>query len=335
MKPILQLSLSQLRGFIREPGILFWAFAFPVLIAWILGAAFDRRGEGPVSISLVSASERTAALLKADPLLRVKDESPENALLSLKRGESQIIVEESAGRSIVRVDPANQEAVLARYRVERALSKNVIPVQIEKITARGSRYVDFLIPGLVALGIMNSCMWGIGWLMIEFRMKKLLRAMIAAGMSRVDYLASFFVTRLIANAFETGLLLLFAWLYFGIRLEGSAAAFIAVWISGLAAFTGIAILSATRAASSQVGNGILNAVTLPLMILSGVFFSYHNFPEVVVPFIRYLPLTLLADHLRAVFVEGAGFSQVIVPCVILWATGIAGFLGGLRLYRWY
>ncbi|HMW60738.1 MAG TPA: ABC transporter permease, partial [Leptospiraceae bacterium] len=215
MKQILQLSLAQLRGFLREPGILFWAFAFPILMAWVLGAAFDKKGEGPVSVSLVQTSPAAlrptaGASLKKDPLIHLREESADAALLALRRGESQIIVEENSAGVKVRFDPANQEAVLARYRAERALSKNQLPVNVEQITARGSRYVDFLVPGLVALGIMNSCMWGIGWLMIEFRMKKLLRAMIAASMKRIQYLISFFVTRIIANTVETGLLLLFA-----------------------------------------------------------------------------------------------------------------------------
>jgi ABC-type multidrug transport system permease subunit len=340
MKQILQLSLAQLRGFLREPGILFWAFAFPILMAWVLGAAFDKKGEGPVSVSLVQTSPAAlrptaGASLKKDPLIHLREESADAALLALRRGESQIIVEENSAGVKVRFDPANQEAVLARYRAERALSKNQLPVSVEQITARGSRYVDFLVPGLVALGIMNSCMWGIGWLMIEFRMKKLLRAMIAASMKRIQYLISFFVTRIIANTVETGLLLLFAALYFGIRIEGTLLAFMMVIVAGLVAFTGIAILGACRAASTQVGNGILNAVTLPLMILSGVFFSYHNFPDAVVPIIRYLPLTLLADSLRAVFVEGAGVAQVWLSCAILCITGAITFVAGLRFYRWY
>lgn len=266
-------------------------------MAWVLGAAFDKKGEGPVSVSLVQTSPAAlrptaGASLKKDPLIHLREESADAALLALRRGESQIIVEENSAGVKVRFDPANQEAVLARYRAERALSKNQLPVNVEQITARGSRYVDFLVPGLVALGIMNSCMWGIGWLMIEFRMKKLLRAMIAASMKRIQYLISFFVTRIIANTVETGLLL-FAGLYFGIRIEGTLLAFMMVIVAGLVAFTGIAILGACRAASTQVGNGLE-----PMRPSSDEFFpvcssAIRNLPDAVVPIIRYLPLTLL------------------------------------------
>jgi ABC-type multidrug transport system permease subunit len=166
-------------------------------------------------------------------------------------------------------------------------------------------------------------------------MKKLLRRMVATPMRKRDFLLSNLITRTLIGAFETIVLLLFAFLYFSISLEGSILAFVLVYFAGIMAFAGIAIVVSSRTANSQIGNGLINAVSLPMMILSGIFFSYHNFPDWCIPFIKYVPLTLLADSIRGIFIEGAGLSDIIIPAVVLAATGVVTFFTGLKMYKWY
>lgn len=330
--PILQLSLSQIRGFIREPGILFWAFGFPLAMTWVLGIAFDRNAE---STSRIAWTESRAWQAPANSGLEVLRMTKEEAVLQWKRGKVHAIVSSDRAVHVIEYDPRNQESLLARTRLERTLNAGPKPARVEILSAPGSRYVDFLVPGLVALGIMNSCLWGTGWLMIELRIKKLLRTMIAASMNRVHYLMSFVLTRFLANALESGVLLAFAYFYFGFRNTGSWAALGLLWASGIVAFSGVGVLAASRTANTQVANGILNALTLPLMILSGVFFSYQNFPDWTHGILSQLPLALLADHLRAVFLEGATVISVLPACAVLLGTGAVTFLLGLRFYRWY
>lgn len=330
--PILNLSLAQIRGFLREPGILFWAFGFPLAMAWVLGIAFDRTAE---STSRIAWTDERVWQAPEKAGLEIVQMSREDAALQWKRGKVQAIVSRDANGRVIEYDPRNQESLLARVRLERSLNPGPKPARVEILSAPGSRYVDFLVPGLLGLGVMNSCLWGTGWLMIELRIKKLLRTMIAASMSRVHYLLSFMVTRFLANAMESAVLLTFAYFYFDFKLAGSWSAAAALWASGIAAFSGIGVLAGSRTSNTQVANGILNAVTLPLMILSGVFFSYQNFPDWTHGILSQLPLALLSDHLRAVFLEGAGLVSVLPACAVLTGTGIVTFFVGMRIYRWY
>jgi ABC-2 type transport system permease protein len=206
---------------------------------------------------------------------------------------------------------------------------------VEAVTSKGNRYIDFLIPGLLALGIMNSCIWGIGWNLIDSRIKKLLRRMVATPMKKSTFLAAHMITRFIVIFCEASLLFIFARLAFGVEIQGSPIALFLVYVAGTFAFAGIAILTSSRASNTQVGNGLINAVVLPMTIVSGVFFSYHNFPDWIEVFVKYLPLTLLAESMRAIFNEGAGLAQVFIPCVILSITGVVTFISGLRIYKWY
>jgi ABC-type multidrug transport system permease subunit len=329
-------------------------------MAWVLGIAFTSKGEVNKTIMIIEPNKHASTRMSAIANLgseeiyaediqnptRVKlivTDSEEKALSAMKKGEINLFLTIVNDTLVFNYDTQNAEAVNTFLIIERELTKKEItkikPAELKTktvpITTKGNRYIDFLIPGLMAMGIMNSCLWGISWNLIEFRMKKLLRRMVATPMKKSDFLLSLLITRILICAVETLLLLLFAFLYFGISLEGSVTGLVMVYLSGILAFSGISILISSRVSKSEVGNGLINAVSLPMVILSGVFFSYHNFPEWSVSIIKFLPLTLLADTFRGIFNEGSGLSQVLIPSAILSSLGILTFFAGLKLYKWY
>lgn len=341
---LFQLVINNFRVFFREPAIIFWAVLFPIIMAWVLGIAFSNKGESLRTVYVTGSQapqmltgEKVFAEDTGNPSrIRFKQTSEEEALQAIRRGVIVLYVEVRADSLIYHFDPMNSDAqvthlVLERGTHEKATSKSIV----RPLRTRGTRYIEFLVPGLIALGIMNSCIWGTGWSLIETRMKKLLRRMVATPMKKSVFLSSYIVTRIILGGFETLLLLLFARLYFGTEISGSVPAFVIVFLAGIFAFSGIAILVASRTSKTEVANGLVNLVTLPMMILSGIFFNYHNFPDWAVPVIEVLPLTLLADSIRAVFIDAGGLAEVIRPVAILSITGLVTFVAGLKFFRWY
>jgi ABC-2 type transport system permease protein len=131
------------------------------------------------------------------------------------------------------------------------------------------------------------------------------------------------------------LLFLFAHLVFHITIQGDVSALIVIFLAGNIAFAGIAIFFSARTANTEIANGLINAISLPMMVMSGVFFSYHNFPGWAIPFIQKMPLTLLADGMRGIFIEGAGYAGIAIPSLILTTVGVVFFAAGLRVFRWY
>jgi ABC-2 type transport system permease protein len=343
-KSLIQLILVNFKTFFREPAILFWAVLFPIIMAWVLGVAFSNKGESLRTVYVIgeSAPEKiTGEKVMGEETgnayrIKFQPSSEEEAIRAVKRGLTTLFIEVKGDSLIYHFDPLNSDAQLTHLILERGIgdvdTKNTA---IDPLQTKGTRYIDFLIPGMIALGIMNACIWGIGWSLIENRMKKLLRRMVATPLKKPIFFTAQMFTRIILGAFETILLILFAWLYFGISITGSIPAFIAVFLSGIFAFAGIAILMASRTSKTEVANGLVNAVTLPMMILSGIFFNYHNFPDWAIPIIQALPLTLVADSIRAIFIEGAGFIDVLRPVVILCGIGLVTFTFGLRVFKWY
>ncbi len=338
-----QLVLVHFRSFFREPAVLFWAVLFPIIMAWVLGIAFSNKGESVRSVYVVGDSipqqfsgEQVMGTETGNPYrIRFVPATEEKAITAIKKGLTALYVK-AAGDSITYYfDPANADAQLTHLIIERGENGSDSARAFRPLESKGTRYIDFLIPGLIAFGIMNACMWGIGWTLIETRMKKLMRRMVATPMKRSVFLTSHMITRVVLGGFETVMLLIFAYLYFDIEITGNPFAFVIVFLAGIFAFAGIAILVASRTAKTEVANGLVNVVTLPMMILSGIFFNYHNFPDWTIPIIRALPLTLLADSIRSIFVEAAGFAEIVKPTLMLAITGFVTFFAGLRIFKWY
>jgi ABC-type multidrug transport system permease subunit len=344
--------MVQFKEFFRETGAIFWALLFPIIMSWVLGVAFMSKGNIERAVAVVeSGSEESVAFRKSlsektggklfftteyAGTVRFEFMKAADAVLALKRGKITLFIEHGSGGPVFRLDPQNPEALLLQKVTAGFLEgEDNSDGSISPLTASGTRYIDFLLPGLIAMQIMSSCMWGIGWALIEWRIKKLMRRMYATPMNRPVFMASYFLTRLVLSTIESMSLFIFGYFVFGVRLQGSPAAFALLLLAGNIAFTGIALLISSRTSNSRTGNGLLNAVNLPMMILSGIFFSYHNFPEWSQGFISALPLTMLADSMRAVFIEGAGLAQVMTPAGIMILFGLICSTAALKIYRWY
>jgi ABC-2 type transport system permease protein len=344
-KSLIQLIVVHFKTFFREPAVLFWAVLFPIIMVWVLGIAFSNKGESLRTVYVTGESmipekitgekvlgEETGNVYR----IKFQKASEPEAIRAVKRGLITLFIEVKNDSLIYHFDPLNSDAQLTHLILERSIAgASTKNTSINPLQTQGTRYIDFLMPGMIALGIMNSCIWGIGWTLVESRMKKLLRRMVATPLKKPVFFTSHVVVRIVLGALETFLLILFSYLYFGTRITGSIPAFITVFLAGIFAFAGIAVLMASRTSKTEVANGLVNAITLPMMILSGIFFNYHNFPDWAVPIIQVLPLTLVADSIRSIFIEGAAFMEVLRPVLILCAIGLVAFTAGLRAFKWY
>lgn len=340
MNPLAHLILARLREFYREPSALFWTYGFPTLLALALGLAF-RGGTGratPVAVIEGPRAAARAAVLAEDPALAIRTVAPDTVDALFLGG--RVLLAVGGGDPLeYRFDPTHPEAEAVRRRVDDRLQRSAgridpLPAIDRASSAPGSRYIDFLIPGLIGMNIMSSSMWGIGYTIVEARKRRLLKRLAATPMRRGDFLLSFILARLIFLATEVAILLAFAVLVFDVTIQGSWLWIAALSVAGAMAFAGLAMLAASRTQSTETVSGLMNLIMLPMWILSGVFFASSHFPDWMQPMIRPLPLTLLNDAMRAVINEGAGTAEVALPFAAL-AIGAAATLAvAVRIFRW-
>lgn len=338
-----ELILARMREFWREPEAIFWVYGFPVLLMVGLGIAFRSEGPPPeVSVAVVEGP-RAAGLaesLRAAGGFDVAVLSESEARERLRKDKAELVVLPEAGSGVRYVlDPARAGAVAARLQVDAALQKaagraEAFATTDDRVTAPGSRYVDWLIPGLLGMGIMGGGLWGLGYVTVEFRMRKLLKRFVATPMRRSHFLLALIVSRLIFLVPETLILLLAGVLIFGFSLQGALLPVFVAILLGAACFAGLGLLVACRAAKLEVVSGLMNLVMLPMWVLSGNFFSSTRFPDVMQPFVQALPLTQLNNLLRALMLDGAPLSSQLLPIGVLAGCAVLSFALALRWFKW-
>src|SRR6185436_10886526 len=307
-----QLTLTRFREFVREPEALFWSFAFPIVLSIGLGIAFRNRPPDVVHIAVAADSGDATALLKslrASTALAAELLSTDGARLALRTGRVALIARPGSTGVTYEFDDTRPDARNARLLVDDAVQRGAgradpIGISESHVRERGARYIDFVIPGLLGMGLMGNGIWGIGFPVVDARRRKLLKRFMATPMSRVEYLASFVLSRFVLLVFELVLLLGFAALVFGVPLRGSFVQLALICVLGAVAFGALGLLIAARPRTIEGASGLMNLAMMPMWVLSGVFFSSENFPVAIQPVIQALPLTAVNDALRANMLRG-------------------------------
>ena len=337
--------MARIMEFLRQPDAVFWSYFFPVLMVLALGLAFNTRQEPPVLVDIVDSQlhEKLNEAFKANPRIQLKNASIEQATLRLRTGRTDLLIEkatEGSGHVYV-FDPLRPESVSARSLVDDSLQrsagrKDAVEVSDRSTSDAGGRYVDFLVPGILGMNIMGGGLWGVGFAVVQMRIRKVLKRLVATPMKKSHFLWSLLASRLVFQIPGVVIILGFAWLTFGVAAQGSMMAALAVVLLGALTFSGIGMLVACRANSMEMVSGLMNLVMLPMWLFSGIFFSTDRFPDAMQPIVQILPLTPLIGALRAITLEGAGLFEPaqLVRIAILATWSLISFAVALKWFRW-
>ncbi len=361
--PIGQLTLARLKEFLRQPAAIFWVYGFPILMMLALGIAFRENPVELIAVDLVvgGGGARREGEAPAEPpspttapaaLLEIRDKlapDPRFKITTLaaewpKRLQSgktdlviEVLPEGSSPEYRLWDEPHRTESRLARYAVEAALLRGKdapLAAEVNHLKQAGSRYIDFLLPGMLGMGLMGGGMWGVGFVIVDMRVRKLLKRFLATPMRRSDFLIAVMISRLLFTLADIVVLLLFGYLVFGVRCQGSYLDLTGAVLVGGVAFAGIGLLVASRAETLETVSGLMNLIMLPMWILSGVFFSSERFPDAAQPIINLLPLTALNQLLRGIILEGRSLAALWQQAAILAVYSATTFAIALRVFRW-
>jgi len=334
---LVQLTLVRFKLILREPEAIFWIFVFPILLAVGLGIAF--RNRPPDQLQVGATTPQLTQALAADKGLRAITVDEQAGTHALAVGDILLLAIQTQDGVAYKYDDTNPDARIARMQADRAIQRaagrrDAVRAENELVHETGSRYIDFVVPGLLGMNLMGSAMWGLGFSIVEARQKKLLKRMVASPMPRWQYLVSFLLSRLAMLVIEVAVFLGFAKVVFGVPFRGSLVELAFLCVLTSLAFSALGLLVASRARTMEAASGLMNLVMLPMWILSGVFFSASRFPAVIQPFVRALPLTAAIDAMRGNMLQGAALPQLWAPVGILAAWLVAPFVISLRIFRW-
>jgi ABC-type multidrug transport system permease subunit len=351
--PLGQLILTRLREFVRRPEAIFWVYGFPLLMILSLGIAFRDDPHEEIAVDVVEGSgfgvqgsgsaidsAELTQRLAADKRFKVTTSPAEDWHKRLQAGKTDLVIEFDSSNGTFQVwdEPRRAESRLARYAVEAALLRSQgspsNQFEAKHLEQAGSRYIDFLLPGMIGMGLMGGGLWGVGFVVVDMRVRKLLKRFLATPMRRSDFLLGVMLSRLLFTLADVVVLMVFGYFVFGVRCQGSYLDLTGAVVLGGASFAGIGLLVASRAQTIETVSGLMNLVMLPMWVLSGVFFSSERFPEAAQPFINLLPLTALNQALRGIILEGKSLLALWPQCALLAAYCVGTFALALRVFRW-
>jgi ABC-type multidrug transport system permease subunit len=342
--PLGQLVLARLREFWREPEAVFWVYGFPVLMTVALGIAFREKPPDSIEVDVAEGPRagEVRDALGANKRFVVRVNDLDTCRRRLRTGKIDLVVipvPSEQPRYEYLIVPSRAESRLARDEADHTLQKaagrkDVVETTDEEMTEPGGRYIDFLVPGLLGMGLMGGGLWGVGFVTVDMRIRKLLKRFLATPMRKVDFLGALMISRLFFMIPEVLILLVFAWVAFGVGIAGSLASVLVLILLGAFTFAGIGLLVASRAKTMEAVSGLMNLIMLPMWLFSGVFFSSERFPDQLQWFIQLLPLTPLINSLRAVMLEGATLASRAPDLLILAGWGVVSFVLALWWFRW-
>lgn len=342
--PLWALVVARLREFWREPAAIFWVYVFPLIMVVALGLAFRNQPveKFHVVIPDSSSADGLTSSLEKDKRFEVKILSESECKRMLRVGQADLLIVPSESEDLshqYHFDPTNSSSLLARNAVDDSLQRaagraDVLKVNDVEVDEPGGRYIDFLVPGLIGMGLMGGGMWGVGFSVVDLRIRKLLKRYLATPMRRSHFLGALMISRLVFMIPEILILLIFARLVFGVTIHGNYFTLGLFILIGAFQFSGIGLLVACRAKTLETVSGLMNFVMMPMWIASGIFFSTERFPDALQPLIKFLPLTPLIDAIRSVMLEGTGLSSLIPELAMVIGWTALPFVLALKLFRW-
>ena len=342
--PLLAITSARLREFIRRPEAVFWVYFFPVLMVVVLGIAFRNKPVESFDVDVLNGplADSIVSYLKSDARIKPKIVTAAESLDRLRTSKTTVMIAPQNG-SLQEIeytfDPVRPGSLAARDLVDRRLQESLGRQDVIKSTdvefsEPGNSYVDFLVPGLLGMGLMGGGLWGVGFAIVDLRIRKLLKRFMATPMRRTHFLMAMMCSRLVFMIPQIAVLLLFSYLFFGVVVHGNWLALLLIVILGAIEFAAIGLLVGSRAQTTETASGLMNLVMLPMWTLSGIFFSYERFPEIVQPIIKLLPLTPVIDALRAVMMDGKAIPVLGPELLVMTVWSIIPFFVALAIFRW-
>jgi ABC-2 type transport system permease protein len=359
MTAFTQLFLANLREFARDRMALFWTIAFPIIFILIFGLIFARDNGFSADLGLViedqgAVAQNLAQTFKGVDVFKISEGNRQDELAALREGKRDAVLIIPAGASDaishaatapieLHYDPSRNSSQIVVSVVGEVLQSaaqrikpqpEVFKLNLVTVQARQLRSIDYLIPGILAMSILNLALFATAQPIISLRSQGVLRRLGATPLPRSTLLAAYIVMRVLIALIQTGIIVAVGIILFGLTMAGSWLVFGGVLLLGTLAFIAIAFVIAAIARTEESGGALTSAVQLPMLFLSGIFFPVSIMPDFLRPVADALPLTYLADALRQVMVSATPDHSMATNTLVLLAWLVVSSALAVRFFRW-
>ena len=347
-----KLSIASMKMFFRQKEAIIWTILLPLFMVFLFSfVSFD--GFNAISLGVVNQSNDTAfvSALKSVKALKVYEGTHETELQALRDGDRVLVVvlpftfhpgSSDTVKALLNAEKP-QEGNVATLLVRRVLDELTFQqnvqltrpeVTVETVNSRNLNYIDFLLPGILAMSIMQSGVFGVAFGFVLLKKRGILRRLLATPMKPADFIVAQVATRLVVLIAQVLIMIGVGILFFDLHFQGNILNLLVVGVLGGVVFLGIGFaLSGLSKSEDQVAP-LANIITLPMMLLSGVFFSRSNLPGFAHVITDFFPLTYLADGMRSITIDGASLGDIGGDLLGLTVWAIVSVFLAVKAFRW-
>jgi ABC-2 type transport system permease protein len=351
MKPFVAMIKANLKMNVRNRTALFWNLVFPALFIVLFGAIFNNDEGVSLSIGVAGTpsqvSEQTVAAMKTDDALDISEGTEKEELDALRDGDRDAVVVfgapavgSSQPTATIYYDetqgPTSSVAVsvVSQYLSRATQTESPVTVSTQPVSSTKLDYIDFLVPGILAMSIMNTGVIGLSTAFVIYRERGILRRIKVTPFSLTSFVLARIISQLLIALAQMVILVGLAMGLFGLDVQGNLLLLLLEIVIGSLAFLAIGFAIAGIARNVETAAAIGNLVTFPMLFLSGVFFEIDTAPEWLQPITKLLPLSYLVDALRETMSRGKGLATIWPDLMFLVATFAVGMVIAVRYFRW-
>lgn len=328
---------ARFREFYRDTASWSWNLIMPIL--FILGFAFIFSGEQQDQFKVAVINKQNPVNAEMDFLQTryiqfVEASDRENAITRVRRHQLDMLLDLQDPLPRYWVNEHSSKGYMVEKILNESLSTGKTGIQREVVSGQDIRYVDWVMPGVLAMNMMFSCLWGVGWVVVRYRKNGVLRRLQATPLTPFEFLSAQVIARLIIITAVTLMVFIGADLLVDFTMRGSYLALFLVFFSGAACLTSMGLIVAIRLKTEEVADGLLNLISWPMMLFSGVWFSMEGTHPVAQFLSSLFPLTHLVDASRRIMIDGVGIGGVLFEIGLLSGLTLVLLTVSASLFRW-
>ncbi|MBC7397420.1 MAG: ABC transporter permease [Bdellovibrionales bacterium] len=339
MKRFFALFIARNKEFYRDHGTLGWTFLFPFIV--IAGFAFGYKGNSDTvfKIGLFQDGQASGEVESAIQNLRdsqtmqfVEIKTVESGVKKVQLHQIDFLIAESARLKYW----VNPESAKGRLVEKLLVSGNPHPELLEKqvVQGRAVRYVEWLVPGILAMNMMFSSLFGVGYTIVRYRKNGVLKRLKATPVTAFQFLSAQLVSRLILILLTSMIVFVGSTRLIGFEMQGSYFALFSYLGIGAGCMITLGLVFASRISSEELAEGLLNLLTWPMMFLSGIWFSLDGASRPIVWLSNVFPLTHIVAGSRQIMIDGASLGSLLPSILILSGMGLVFLVLGSLLFKW-
>jgi len=325
--------------FFRDKSALSWNIILPFFLVFGFAFIFTDENKEVYKIGLygnsieVFQSKTDFFNIKYIQFIKISD--LDNAIEKVKHHKLDMLINSGENVNYWINTSSIKGQVLERILKGSEINKNpLLSYQKQTVDGQEIRYVDWVLPGILAMNMMFSCLFGIGYVIVRYRKNGVLKRLKATPLTAFEFISAQIVSRLMLIIFVTAIVFFGCDVFIQFHMLGSYFLLFFVFTLGSLSLISLGLIIAAKTTSEELANGILNLISWPMMIFSGVWFSLEGSSDIVITIAQFMPLTHIIDAARAIMNDGAGVMDIYQNLLALTIMTIVFLAVGAATFRW-